>query len=116
MPRTVPLHHRPADRTAGHPGGLHRAGRYRGGRRTMTANLRANATLAYLVAVLLFGGTSAGGLGANLFLQLLGAGLIGWTLIATAGGERLHTGLRPFFMAVAVLGAVQFLPLPPGLW
>ncbi|PLK27150.1 O-antigen ligase [Novosphingobium sp. TH158] len=77
---------------------------------------RANATLAYLALVLVLGGASAAGFGGNLLLQLLGAGLIAWTIWPRPEGETLHTGLRGFFIALGVLCAVQFLPLPPGLW
>ena len=77
---------------------------------------RANLTLAYLVAVLLLGGASAAGQGSNLLLQVLGAGLIGWTLFSRDRSATLHTGLRKFAIAVAVLAAVQFLPLPAALW
>jgi putative inorganic carbon (hco3(-)) transporter len=74
---------------------------------------RANATLAYIVLVLLLGGASAAGHGANLVLQVLGAGLIAWSFYA---GRETRMGLRAFAVAFAVLAAVQFLPLPPALW
>ena len=77
---------------------------------------RAAATLAYLVAVLLLGGASAAGFSGNLLLEVGGAGLIAWTLWEAREGEPLHTGLRPFLIALGVLMAVQFVPLPPGLW
>ena len=77
---------------------------------------RANATLAYLVAVLLLGGGSAAGFNGNLLLQLLGAGLIVWTLWEAPEGPPVHTGLSRFFIALLVLALVQFVPLPPGLW
>lgn len=77
---------------------------------------RANATLAYLVAVLLLGGASAAAFPANTLLQLLGAGLIGWTLWSGSGPYRTRTGLRWFGIALAVLALVQFVPLPPALW
>jgi O-antigen ligase len=77
---------------------------------------RANATLAYLALVLLLGGASAAGWSANLLLQILGAVLIGWALWHRPGEGTTQTGLRRFGVALAVLAAVQFLPLPPGLW
>lgn len=77
---------------------------------------RANATLAYLAAVLLLGGASAAGEPGNLLLQLLGAVLIGWTVWQSGDALPLKTGLRRFFIALAALMALQFLPLPPGLW
>ncbi len=77
---------------------------------------RANATLLYLAAILLLGGASAAGFAANLVLQLAGAALLGWTLWAQTSRAKLDPGLRRFVIAVAILGIVQFLPLPPGLW
>ncbi|HVR89979.1 MAG TPA: O-antigen ligase family protein [Novosphingobium sp.] len=82
----------------------------------MTNSTRSIATLAYLVAVLLLGGASAGGYSGNTLLQFAGAGLVGWVYWASAPGEASVTGLRRFLIAVAVLIAVQFLPLPPALW
>jgi putative inorganic carbon (hco3(-)) transporter len=77
---------------------------------------RANATLAYLVAVLLLGGASAAGHAGNLLLQVLGAGLIGWTLWSADRGLSVPTGLRWVALALTLLAVIQFLPLPPGLW
>lgn len=77
---------------------------------------RANVTLAYLAAALVLGGASAAAPSVNTLLQLGGAVLIGWTLWSGAGPYRTRTGLRSFGIAVAVLAAVQFVPLPPGLW
>ncbi len=82
----------------------------------MTGSHRATATLAYLAAVLVLGGGSAAGFSGNFLLQVLGAGLIGWTLWAAPDEPAQRTGLKPFLIALAVLMAVQFLPLPPGLW
>ncbi|MGH6785622.1 MAG: O-antigen ligase family protein [Novosphingobium sp.] len=82
----------------------------------MNGSPRATATLAYLAAVLVLGGASAAGLSGNFLLQLLGAGLIGWTLWSAEEEPAIATGLRPFLIAVAALMALQFLPLPPGLW
>lgn len=82
----------------------------------MTRSYRATATLAYLVAVLILGGASAAGFSGNFLLQLLGAGLIGWTVWERPEEPPLRTGLGPFLIALAVLMAVQFVPLPPGLW
>lgn len=77
---------------------------------------RANATLAYLALVLVLGGASAASPVGNVLLQLLGAGLIGWTLLDRNAEGVLRTGLCPFGIALAVLMAVQFVPLPPSLW
>lgn len=82
----------------------------------MTGLNRANATLAYLVAVLLLGGASAAGIQANTVLQIAGALLVGWTLWERGEGPPLDTGLRRFGIALCVLVAAQFLPLPPSLW
>lgn len=82
----------------------------------MSLATRANATLAYIVLVLLLGGASAASPVGNVFLQLLGAGLIGWTLLDRSAEGVMHTGLRKFGIALAVLMAVQFVPLPPSLW
>lgn len=77
---------------------------------------RSNATLAYLAAVLFLGGASAAAYSINTMLQLLGAGLIAWTLWSGPGPHRTRTGLGGFGVALLVLGLVQFLPLPPELW
>ena len=82
----------------------------------MTGSARATATLVYLAAVLVLGGGSAAGFNGNVLLQVLGAGLVGWTLWESGEEPPLATGLKPFFIALAVLMAVQFAPLPPGLW
>ncbi len=81
----------------------------------MSALTRSRATLVYLVLVLILGGASAAGLMANVLLQVLGAGLIGWSLWGASPGAQ-HTGLRRFAVVLAILAAVQFLPLPPVLW
>lgn len=77
---------------------------------------RANATLAYLAAVLVLGGASAAGISANLMLQLFGALLIGWTVWQDGDALPVSTGLRRFFWVLAVVMALQFLPLPPAIW
>ena len=82
----------------------------------MIAFNRANATLAYLVTVLLLGGASAAGFTGNALLQIGGAILVGWSLWESGDGEIAHTGLGKFFLALLVLWGVQFIPLPPGLW
>lgn len=82
----------------------------------MAFNLRAWIELGYLAAVLLLGGASAAGLGANALLGLGGAGLIGWTLWREAPAQGTQTGLRPFLFGLLALLAFQFLPLPPLIW
>lgn len=74
------------------------------------------ATLCYLVLVLGLGGASAAGFAANLVLQLVGAGLIAWTLWSDGWDEGLSTGLKPFLLGLAALAALQFVPLPPMIW
>lgn len=82
----------------------------------MTFNLRAWIELGYLAAVLLLGGASAAGLGANALLGLGGAALIGWTLWRESPAQGMQTGLRPFMLGLLALMAFQFLPLPPLIW
>lgn len=82
----------------------------------MTFNLRHWIELAYLAAVLLLGGASAAGIGANALLGLGGAALIGWTLWREGPDQGTSTGLKPFMLGLLVLGAWQFLPLPPFVW
>jgi len=78
----------------------------------------ANTTLAYLAAVLVLGGASAAGFAANAILQLAGAALIGWCLWrpAPAAIREADFPWRALGIALGVLAAVQFLPLPPVLW
>jgi putative inorganic carbon (HCO3(-)) transporter len=77
---------------------------------------RATATLAYLVMVLLLGGASAAGFSGNLLLQVSGAALIGWTWWEQRFAPATPTGLRRFAIALGLLAAVQFVPMPPALW
>jgi putative inorganic carbon (hco3(-)) transporter len=72
--------------------------------------------LSYLALVVLLGGASAAGFSANALLQFGGAFLISWTLWSERIDEGLGTGTRIFFVALAVLALLQFVPLPPGLW
>lgn len=72
--------------------------------------------LTYLGLVLLLGGASAAGFGANTALQLLGAGLIAWLYWSERNPVVFSTGLRLYWIALALLAALQFVPLPPFLW
>lgn len=82
----------------------------------MNFNLRAWIELGYLAAVLLLGGASAAGLGANALLGFGGAALICWTLWREDPAQGTQTGLRPFVLGLLALLAFQFLPLPPFIW
>jgi O-antigen ligase len=80
--------------------------------------LRVAAIPVYLVLCLLLGGASAAGYWANLFLQLLGLGLIFWSLIAvrqTPMGTpaRQLVALTLLMLSVAL---IQLIPLPPSIW
>lgn len=68
------------------------------------------ATILYLALVILLGGASAAGPSINFALQMIGGALAVWSL-------RLRAP-RPgwFALAVIVLAAVQFVPLPPQWW
>ncbi|MES2753378.1 MAG: O-antigen ligase family protein [Pseudomonadota bacterium] len=83
-----------------------------------SSGLRRSAVPVYLFACLLLGGASAGGLIANLLLQLLALVLIGWALIARPQG-RIDAAPRSLaVLALALLGVMvlQLVPLPPGIW
>jgi O-antigen ligase len=82
----------------------------------MNPQFRQWSMLIYLALVLALGGASAAGYGTNLVLQLGGAALIGWSLWTAQPGRSTRTGLRLFLIVLAVVAALQFLPLPPGLW
>ncbi len=78
--------------------------------------LQRGATLAYLAGVLLLGGASAAGWGVNLLLQLGGALLLSLSLWDRSALHPPSAPLRLFGWSVAVLAAIQFLPLPPVIW
>lgn len=84
----------------------------------MTHVLRLATGPAFLLLCLVLGGASAAGFGVNLLLQLLALALIVWALLA-----RRSTGLpSPARQLIGILalmlivGAIQLVPLPPGLW
>lgn len=81
--------------------------------KAVMARVRPVILVVWIVLVLLLGGASAAGFTANTVLQLVGAALIGWTLMQPRSNP---SGLRAFAVAVAVLAAIQFLPLPLSLW
>lgn len=80
----------------------------------MMVRVRSAVLLSWVVLILLLGGASAAGFTANTVLQLVGAALIGWTVAGP--GCPNPSGLKAFWVALAVLAAIQFLPLPPSLW
>lgn len=72
--------------------------------------------LIYLALILVLGGASAAGFGANTTLQLLGAALIAWIVWSDRKPVPFQTGLTLFLLALAAVAALQFLPLPPFAW
>lgn len=69
-------------------------------------------------ACLLLGGASAGGAIANASLQLGAIGILvwlAWTPTQAKARPELHP-LRWLLVGLGVVGAVQFLPLPPTIW
>lgn len=82
----------------------------------MNLSLGQGAILTYLAAVLLLGGAGAAGFGANGLLEIAGAGLMAWIWWKRPGTAATRTGLRLFLAALALIAAIQFLPLPPALW
>lgn len=84
----------------------------------MSHHLRAATVPVYLVLCLLFGGASAAGYWANLFLQLTGLALIFWSLVAV---RRTPMGtparqLVALTVLMLVVALVQLVPLPPSVW
>lgn len=82
----------------------------------MTFSFKQGAVLSYLFLVLIMGGASAAGYGANVILQLGGAALIAWTLWEEHPGKGVSTGLFWFLTILGIVAALQFLPLPPAIW
>jgi O-antigen ligase len=72
----------------------------------------------YLLLCLLLGGASAAGIWANLLLQLLGLGLILWSLAAERRTPITTPSRQLVALLLLLLGvvAVQLIPLPPGTW
>ena len=76
-----------------------------------------NFILLYFVLVLLLGGASAAGLLSNALLQIAGAILLGACIfVRDPAGQAWPSGLKKFVIALAVLAAIQLLPLPPIIW
>lgn len=82
----------------------------------MTIRFGQGMILTYLALVLLLGGASAAGFGANAALQLFGAALISWIWWSDRKPGAISTGLRLFLIGLAALAAIQFVPLPPSVW
>ena len=83
----------------------------------MMATLRAAIVPVYILLCIMLGG-SAQGIWGNMVLQLLGIGIIAWTLLS-ADSLRMPKSAKPLFViaaATVALVAVQLIPLPPGLW
>ena len=70
---------------------------------------------AFVLCALILGGSSSGGLWANLLLQLASGALLVWLLAA-----RLPLlpprGAAAIFLAFTALLAIQLVPLPPSVW
>lgn len=71
----------------------------------------------YLFLCLVLGG-SVQGVFANMFLQLIGLGLLAWTAIArrTEPPSALERGLNLLILLALGLVAIQLVPLPPSVW
>lgn len=84
----------------------------------MSHNLRLATVPAFLLLCLILGGASAEGIWVNLFLQLLGLGLIFWSLV-TERRTPLATSSRQLLalllLMLLVIG-LQLVPLPPSVW
>ncbi len=74
--------------------------------------------LAYIITVLLLGGSSKAVVEITLILQLFGAGLLSLCLFNTKTPPPQSTDIRWrwFIAALILIACVQFIPLPPSLW
>jgi len=83
----------------------------------MTSRLREGVAPTYLLACLILGG-SGQGIWANMVLQLLGLGLIGWAALVTARAPvpREERQLLWLILLALTIVLVQLIPLPPGIW
>ena len=74
--------------------------------------------IVFLSLALLLGGASAAGHLANLALQWISIGVIAWCLIVPAPPEHKRMGRIAwlFVLAIALILAIQLVPLPPSLW
>lgn len=82
----------------------------------MTIKFGQGIILTYLAMVLVLGGASAAGFGANTALQLSGAALIAWLWWNDPKPSAISTGLHLFLIVLAGVAAIQFIPLPPPVW
>jgi len=82
----------------------------------MNARGFAIAGIAYFALVLVLGGSTAGGLLANAFLQAAGGAMIGWAMLLPAANGERTVPPRLFLIATAVLLVAQLPLLPPPLW
>lgn len=82
----------------------------------MKAIKLATAVSGYFALVLVLGGSASAGFVANAFLQVLGIALIGWMAWRREPAAPLPNRFHWLVGAIAVLVAVQFVPLPPVLW
>jgi O-antigen ligase len=83
----------------------------------MASRSREAAAPLYLFLCLIVGG-SAQGIWANMLLQLLGIGLIGWAAAARNGEPPAPAARRLFILILLglVLIALELIPLPPAIW
>lgn len=84
----------------------------------MNGNGRVALAPLYLLLCLLLGGASAAGIWANLLLQIVGLGVIVWSL-AVKRQSPIATPSRQLIALLLLLLAVvaiQLVPLPPALW
>lgn len=72
----------------------------------------------FVALCLLLGGSSVSGLIGNLALQLLAIILLGATYVAAHGTPTVRPQplLRAALILLALIAALQFLPLPPAVW
>src|SRR6187401_79715 len=83
----------------------------------MMTTLRTSIVPAYILLCIMLGGSTQGIWG-NMVLQLLGIGIIAWTLL-NANSLGVPKPAKPLLViaaAMVALIAVQLIPLPPELW
>lgn len=84
----------------------------------MTHNLRLAIIPTYLLLCLLLGGASAAGFWANMVLQLLALPIIVWAVLVRRSEPTPPPGrqLIVLLLCMALLVAIQLVPLPPAIW
>jgi O-antigen ligase len=84
----------------------------------MIYQLRLALIPAYLFLCMVLGGASAAGIWANMVLQLLALPIIVWALLVRRGTPMPSAGrqLTGLLLLLALLIAVQLVPLPPEIW